>query len=315
MADASQPLNQQQPVEYVVPAGGAVVYQPQQPQPYQAPVSVVYQTPADQASAPTPAASEPPAQPSQSMQPVASTAKGGLGEDVLLKLATYQRIIYGCAGLSLLMAFVLLGICSHVLGTTDGANVVLPTWALQLGLAFGVIVAFISVAGLWGARSAPDHIENGTRNWGLSVYFLCVFLGLVLELVAGAVLISQLGVLSSASANEYGNHAVASLDSRLDSWCINHPDQWKEVEQTLNCCGYNSTAPSDPTATNPFCPEGPQPVIPPLEPCRKVILDKAETWARVIGALAIVFAGVLLSAFIASMALLCCVSKPGLEYR
>jgi len=219
----------------------------------------------------------------------------------------YQYPIYAVTAFTFIFGVVTLGYGVHALNANDGSSVALPAWALQSAVAFGAIIAIVSLCGYHGAKTAPDHIENKTRNWFLVAFFVVLFVGLIIQLAIAGTVLAQMKVIQSAQANQYSNQAVVDLDNDMLTTINKNPTKWIDIQTYFNCCGFNSTSPSDPTATGPAC-TGATPATP---TCRSLILNQAESSARTIGALAVVLAFAEAACLISSFCLLFCIKRPG----
>jgi len=207
----------------------------------------------------------------------------------------------------------LFGIGTMVYGYENLNSIVLPAWAVKLAIAFGVIVALFSLLGLWGAYKAPDHIENQTRNWSLTLFFIAVFLGFIIQLAVAGGVLTQMSVIQNAKAVNSTDAAVIKLTADIRTTIANNPSKWMDVENYFHCCGYaNSSLAVDSTATGAWCPGGSSYVNGTAAlPCKQKLLDSAENEARTIGILAIFFALVELFCVMSSFCLLCCVKRSG----
>lgn len=239
----------------------------------------------------------------------------GDAEDIRRRTGKWQLILYIINGLTALMGIILMGVAGWAKNSPE--SIALPSFAINILIAFGLIVMLVSFLGLYGAYRAPDKIDNKTTNWFLWGYFCITFLAIILQLVAAGVLLTMVGVIDSA-ANDSVLKADNSFEASLREYIAAHPVEWYEVQDYFNCCGYNCTntvkdaCPLD-LPTGPRCGivnssdpyKNPTPSDVPS--CRQLLLNKAASQATALGAIAIVFVFFELLAFTAAFCLLCCV--------
>lgn len=72
-------------------------------------------------------------------------------------------ILYIINGFTAALGVVLLGVAAYAKNSPQA--LALPSWALNILIAFGLIVMVVSFIGLYGAWKAPDKIDNKKVNW------------------------------------------------------------------------------------------------------------------------------------------------------
>jgi hypothetical protein len=68
------------------------------------------------------------------------------------------------------MGIVLMGVAGWAKNSPQ--SIALPSFALNILIAFGLIVMLISFLGLYGAWRAPDKIDNRRTNW-YACFLIC----------------------------------------------------------------------------------------------------------------------------------------------
>lgn len=236
-------------------------------------------------------------------------------EDIKRRTGKWQLVLYVINGVTAALGIILMGIAGWAKNSEQ--SLALPTWTLNVLLAFGLIVMVISFLGLYGAWKAPDKIDNKKVNWFLWLYFVVMFLAIILELAAAGVLLVLSGTIKDAQNGDL-NNTVRAFEDELRKLIRDNKDQWIDVQKYFDCCGYNCTNQCDFDCTNDY-PTGPLcsptlnsqnqciPTPDYIPSCRNLLLDKAQQQATALGAVAIVFALFELLAFVAAFCLLCCV--------
>jgi len=233
----------------------------------------------------------------------------------------YQYPIYFVTGITLLFGIITCAVAAKTLKSNDGSSIAIPSWALNGAAAFGAIVVIISLLGMFGARSAPDHIENRTRNWPLTIFFVVVAIGLIMQFSIAGTVLTQLDVINNAKAQTYAQGTVNTFDADVLSFTTEQAAKWVDIQNGLGCCGYNST--TDATATGAQCCVASPPVSTPncatvgagygpaanIQTCRAQILTSAASSIKTIGALAVVLGLFQLACFFSAFCLLCCVKR------
>jgi len=235
----------------------------------------------------------------------------GVPDDVSIRTKRWQWTIYFVCFITLSFGIITLAIATKYLTAGQTQSTIYPDWALKLAISFGAIVAVISFLGMYGARKAPDHIENGTRNYSLILFFLILLIGIIIQIIIAAVILNQLNILQNTSTSSFSTSATSDVDSKILTFIHNYPNDWIDIQNHFACCGYNSTnTTTDPTATSPiYCGTVAESVRPPIPPCRQKLLNELVNDAKIIGALAVVFSFLEIGAFISSCCLLYCIKR------
>jgi len=221
-------------------------------------------------------------------------------DDPIFKARKYRNILYGINLLTMVFAIAVLGLSARALtGHAIVTDVVVPGWAFKLALAFGVVVAGLSALGLYGAYSNKKHMDEGTTNTALMAYFLVVLLGVVLQAVAGAALLTQLKVVKNDRAAQVTDEAAVALNAQVIQWIGSHNTTWQSIETSLNCCGWNTTG--DATAAN--CP------VKATVTCRDLVLTEATDQAEKVGAVAFALVLMQILALGSSCVMLFCLKR------
>jgi hypothetical protein len=239
----------------------------------------------------------------------ANTASGNI-ESLRNNTQTYRRIIYVMCFITLAFGVTTMAVAANKLdsNTHSGETIVVPIWAVRLGVAIGTIITAVSLLGICGAWRAPEYIQGNQRNWPLTIFYILLVMGLALELAIAGVLLSKIGVIDGARSQSNSDAAVIAFDKDVTEFCLDNPNNWKDVQNYFGCCGYNSTnILNDPTATGLACFQNTtNPAVPVVKPCRQQLLENAKNSAITIAALSIVFAFLQTLSFFSACCLLCC---------
>jgi hypothetical protein len=239
-------------------------------------------------------------------------------EDIRRRTGKWQIVLYAINGFTAGMGIVLMGVAGWAKNSPQ--SIALPAFALNILIAFGLIVMLISFLGLYGAWRAPDKIDNRATNWFLWAYFLIIFIAIILQLVAAGVLLTLVGTINSAANNQVET-VDNSFENSLRTLISENLPQWAQLQDYFGCCGYNCSntwrgiCPFDyptgslcvPPGVNMTCPPCYNPTPSSVSTCRELLLSKASQEATALGAIAIVFVFLELLAFTATFCLLCCV--------
>lgn len=245
--------------------------------------------------------------------------------DIARRARKWQLILYIINFFTALAGIILMGVAGYAKNSPQ--SIALPAFALNIIIAFGLIILLISLIGCYGAFRAPDQIANKRVNWVLWLYFTIIFLCVILQLVAGGILLTQLQVLDDAASSAV-MQGTNVFEQQLRELIKESPATWVQIQETYNCCGYNCSIPKNINcpydATNkPCCPDDEvtwspclDQVINTTDPfnskfthntCRAELLAYAKSHASTVGGLAIFFGVVEIFAVAASFALQCCV--------
>jgi Tetraspanin family len=186
-------------------------------------------------------------------------------------------------------------------------------WMLRLVLAFGVIVTLISFLGIYGAKVAPNKIDNGATNWYLIIYLVIVFIGFVIQVIGAAMLLVLIGNVEDSQDNRVGE-ATTSFERDLMETLCDHRSKWIDIQDAFDCCGYgfnNGTqdigSPCN-LAVNATMPVSC--IIAPTQargpPCRTKFLDRAKDLFTAVAVAGIIFGVAQLLAMCSAVCLLCC---------
>ena len=187
-------------------------------------------------------------------------------------------------------------------------NTVVPEWALQMVVAFGAVVFFISLVGIIGTYKSPEYIVREKCNFWLLIYQVLILACLVITIVAAVAFLSLLQTVDSAKSTQ-PQGSGASFEEKIKNWGRNNPSEWTDIQNMLKCCGYNDA--HDPTlATGDACPRN---ATNTRTLCKTLLLNQIEDKSKIIGIVAVVVAFVELLTLVAS----CCViwTKPVAEPR
>lgn len=239
------------------------------------------------------------------------------------RAATYQKILYIINGFVLSMAIIAMAYASWALHSNQ--SFALPRWAIEMGLAFSVIVVVISGSGFWGTHVAPNKIANHQTNWFLWFYFIITFLSMVLTIVAAGVILVLVGTIEDTE-DQKATSGVRDFEESLRESMAENPSEWMDVQDYFECCGYNCTVaqlsgypstscPATEFPTGKYCPSAsncPTPSecaawVNEHKGCRDKLLEKAKEQAIGLGVIGVIFALVQLLALVSAFCLLCCV--------
>jgi len=251
-------------------------------------------------------------------------ATGPDQNDVARRARKWQLILYIINFFTALAGIILMGVAGYAKNSPQ--SIALPAFALNIIIAFGLIILLISLIGCYGAFRAPDQIANKRVNWVLWVYFTIIFLCVILQLVAGGILLTQLQVLDDAASSTV-MQGTNVFEQQLREVIKESYTTWVQIQETYNCCGYNCSIPKNvdcpPGSGKPCCPDDEVTWSPCLSEkinetdpfntkftrntCRAELLAYAKSHASTVGGLAIFFGVVEIFAVAASFALQCCV--------
>jgi len=198
---------------------------------------------------------------------------------------------------------------------SDG-QVALPDWTVKALTAFGIILLVIAFLGLYGAHQALNKIANEKRNYFLWLYFIIVGAAFIVQLIAAAVLLTRIGVIKNAKAQDKSDEAAVTFEAELVDFLRKHATEWIDIQDAFECCGYNTTSlvgPNSDLSTGKYCTQDR-----PLDgngkkqsvfSCKNKVMDKAIASGRALAVFGIIFGVVQFIAVISAFCLICCVDK------
>lgn len=205
----------------------------------------------------------------------------------------YQACLYFINTITALSGAALVAVCIRALVSNESPAI--ASWLLPLGIAFGGAVLIISLCGCYGAKRAPEHIVTDSCNFSLWFYMTMLLLSIVISVLLTVTFFILMDTMNTAKDGT-NNDAVNRFDDNFIEWTRDHPGSWYDLQNELDCCGYQTN--TGDTATGPQCGSG-------AGACRPTILDRTEEQGLIIGIVAAVFALMQIVALIASGCLLC----------
>jgi len=187
------------------------------------------------------------------------------------------------------------------------------------GIAVSIMIVMISGCGCVGAHTAQQNEKSGNRHHCLSIYFVILSLLFCLQvgtMAASIVLHIQMDEVLDVPYNAANPSA---LDEEIThKLLLTHPQVWKEIQDSFQCCGWGVTDESVPAimivnegkmtvqnlTTGSICAQSTE------NPCRGYVI----TW--VMDDLSWVIVICVLVIAVESMAMLstvciCCCARPG----
>eukprot|EP00343_Euplotes_focardii_P008237 CAMPEP_0205819164 /NCGR_PEP_ID=MMETSP0206-20130828/1421_1 /ASSEMBLY_ACC=CAM_ASM_000279 /TAXON_ID=36767 /ORGANISM="Euplotes focardii, Strain TN1" /LENGTH=242 /DNA_ID=CAMNT_0053112419 /DNA_START=38 /DNA_END=766 /DNA_ORIENTATION=+ len=178
--------------------------------------------------------------------------------------------------LTAILGMALLGVGIWALHKEE-SGIIFSTWAVNLNIALGSLMLFVSCLGFGGAVTAERKIVLGRTNCTLIFYFVFVLVLAIIQAVAVVYLAIVSGVISDARAVDYipgeGSRSVRELERHIVEQLRREPKHWIDIQDHFDCCGYASI--TDDLATGPLCGTNPTP-----EPCRATLLNAAYKQSR-----------------------------------
>lgn len=140
-------------------------------------------------------------------------------------------------------------------------------------------------------------------------YQLLILTTFIVTVVASVAFLALLKTIDDAKAPTPTGEAKA-FEDQITGWARKNQDKWREIQNYLGCCGYNSRTDTS-LATGEKCPRQMNDTSTPM--CKDTLLDKIEDKSKIIGIVAVVVAFIELLTLLAS----CCViwTKPTPQHR
>jgi len=217
-----------------------------------------------------------------------------------------RSILYWVNALLLALSIVAAGFAGYALASpahvADFLSVLVPKAAFVALLAFtGALVVITSLA-VCAAKTRS--------KLGLGVYIVVNLACLLLELTVAFYISTQYGIITDAKAQEFAadlSTQVGRFEVDIVKFAKQHPAEWVETQDALECCGYDAGADGIPgIRTGAACAtDGPDNF------CKDLLLSKLEGAGMYVAVSAGALALVQLLCMGAAMRLACCVKREG----
>lgn len=157
---------------------------------------------------------------------------------------TSRAMLYWINALICTLGILVIGFASYALADPDNIGsfltVSLPNAAFIGCLIFAVFLVFVSGLGLCGSKT--------DNKLGLGLYIFITLCVLIAQVAGFILILNKYGILSDAKLNQ-ANAEVLQLETAFVKTCVDNPNDWVKVQNTLKCCGYDANYGRDNIAT------------------------------------------------------------------
>jgi len=204
----------------------------------------------------------------------------------------------------LLLSLALIGILGYQVQAKGVSNALLNKGLYGGSLLFAILILFISLFGVLGSCLSTKAIKQGKVSCPMVVYYVLLLLLLLIEFIVSFYVFSVMNIVNNAITQNIATIGTGAVDEAIVWAAVASPNDWITVQNSLSCCGYNST--NDPlTATGSLCINATSIVT----TCRADILSDLKDKAIIIASIGIVVAILLVVCLIAANCVMCCMKQ------